>query len=155
MAGGTRVAYFRNVVGQFIDQVIGVEIGLHHGQVLGRLLRRQRHVQSVGELLEFFGSRAFDSHKNFLFIVSCFPLGRQKPNQRSGAASAMLAETNTHLIGGRFGPVSGSILKGRELSVLSLGYRGDGASGLFGQEIPTLFIPLATSISGWARTTSR
>ena len=54
-------------VRQFVNQVIGVEAGLHKRQVFAGLLGSQLYMQAAGEILHLFERRADDGHG-----VSCF-----------------------------------------------------------------------------------
>ncbi|CQR68783.1 hypothetical protein [Acinetobacter baumannii] len=83
IAGGARIADLRDIVGKGVDQIVSVEVSLHHRQIFLGLRRRQADMQTTGKLLELFGSGTLNSHVvSFFCVCSCACL-EHKPGMPS------------------------------------------------------------------------
>jgi hypothetical protein len=80
IAGGAWVARRGDLVGQGVDEIVGVEVGLHQRQIFFGLCGRQSHMQPTGEFLQLFDGRTFNSHGvPFIWCLSMQPVFNISP----------------------------------------------------------------------------
>jgi hypothetical protein len=83
ISGGAWVARRGDLVGQGVDEIVGVEVGLHQRQIFFGLCGRQSHMQPTGEFLQLFDGRTFNSHGvPFIWCVNATCL-QHKPETSS------------------------------------------------------------------------